>query len=306
MFPVKNTHSNKKLQGLTIKRKDSAIASNCPFCIVHTVSKNTSAVKIKHVVADHNHPTNVSNVLVSRRKSGISGREAVTETTNLLAPILSTGQKVNCNLVRKIIQPHVCPTVVLDATRVINIVRGVKKNMKDNIYNGTIMDEKSLSIFDKFSSSEASADNCREVLDNLKSDNEKSWIVYRLFERLKEEDKNFDYRFHYNDDEMVIGVVWQKGIMRSAFLWFNDVLCLDMKKSRMNIEGWAYCSVVGVDGNKTFFPFSEAFVIGETNVSYEFCVQATIEMTIEFGRNSVKLVIADDIFKSANSISLVS
>ena len=164
----KTTHSNKKLQGLTIKRKDSAIASNCPFCIVHTVSKNTSAVKIKHVVADHNHPTNVSNVLASRRKSGISGREAVTETTNLLAPILSTGQKVNCNLVRKIIQPHVCPTVVLDATRVINIVRGVKKNMKDNIYNGTIMDEKSLSIFDKFSSSEASADNCREVLDNLK------------------------------------------------------------------------------------------------------------------------------------------
>ena len=46
------------------------------------------------------------------------------------------------------------------------------------------------------------------------------------------------------------------------------------------MEGWAYCSIVGVDGNKTFFSFSEASVIEETNVSYEFCKQATIKMTM--------------------------
>jgi hypothetical protein len=115
-----------------------------------------------------------------------------------------------------------------------------------------------------------------------------------LMQRLKANDPYFDYRLHFDENDLVDCVTWQVGACRAALMKFGDKIFLDTRNNEnMNCLNMGYMSFVVIDGNKRMLPASESFVFGETNELYDVVVNFTLEMTPAFSRYSVVLGFGD-------------
>lgn len=134
---AKNWNSvQKEKNDLTSMKKCSSMECACPWAIVLSRSnKKTSddddqrTIAIAIVEPNHNHLCNVALAARSRKSSGTSVLQARECVSAILAPIVKSGGKLDCNTIRKTIEPYCSSDLVLDSQSIANIIRGVKEDI---------------------------------------------------------------------------------------------------------------------------------------------------------------------------------
>jgi hypothetical protein len=295
----KSAHSYSKRKEAgdhVLQQQESSLVTNCPWGVKFSTGKK---VAITEVNPFHNHACNRASAVASQKKSGKANRSAVTGLVNILAPLIKSGRKIECSVLRDTIEPFVSPAIVLDDKTIANILRGVAReiaagNYKVPVPENLIGDNE----LKAFTSIDVSSKNCAKVLDdilaNINTNGENSWIVTRLMQRLKTEDPYFDYRIHHNKDDHVDCVTWQVGECRGALSKYCDKIFLDVRSNEnMNCINMQYLSFIVIDGNRQMIPASESFVFQESKELYGVAVNFTIGMTPNFDRNAVLLGFGD-------------
>ena len=196
----------------------------------------------------HNHPCDVSTAVVSKKKSGKAVACAISQLTDILAPWLVNNKKIQCNVIRRTIRPYCATDVTLTDQNIRSILRGVARQMSTGNYKAPqpIIGRNELQ---SFTSIDISSKNCGQVLDDLLSNantnGDNSWIVTRLMQRLKANDPYFDYRLHFDENDLVDCVTWQVGACRAALMKFGDKIFLDTRNNEnMNCLNMGYMSFV--------------------------------------------------------------
>ena len=242
-------------------------------------------VQIIEVDPKHNHGCDIAGAIVSHKLSGNPVKTAISQVTQLLAPLLASKKPLPCNLIRWTIKPHISKGIVLDSKAIANIMRGVMFQIEKGNYTvppPTI----DIDVMAAFTTVDITSENCSKVLDELisNSDGDNSWRVSRLMQRLKQKDPNyFDFRLHYDDKDQVDCVTWQVGPCRAALKNYGSKIFLDTRKNEnMNSANMQYLSIIIIDDNHQILPASESFVFQETVVLYGFACMSTIDMTPGF------------------------
>lgn len=296
-----NWNSKQKEAGkLVPKKQESALACDCKWMIKFSNKKEIlPKVTISEVYPIHNHPCNIASAVVSYKKSGKSVEEAISQVTQILAPLILSKKPLPCNLVRWTIKPHISPGVVLESKTIGNIMRGVNAQIKSGNFTAPppIID---LDVMRAFTTVDITSENCSKVLQELvsNSNGDNSWIVSRLMQRLKEADHEyFDYRLHYDNQDHVDCVTWQVGPCRGALERYGQKIFLDTRNNEnMNSINMQYMSFIVIDDNHQIMPASESFVFNETINLYGCACTFTLDMTpgllaedVEFGWGDLKL-----------------
>lgn len=290
-----NSHSKKKAAGeIVLQKKETSLVTDCPWFVKWSTGKKT---EITGVNTQHNHPLDVPSVVMSQKKAGTSVQSAISQVTEILAPLIRSGKKIECNLLRHTISPYISSGVILDDVAIRSILRGVCREMQAGNYKAPepIIGANELKAF---TSVDISSMNCGKVLDellaNVNTNGDNSWIVTRLMQRLKADDPYFDFRLHTDENDHVNVVTWQVGACRGALQKYGDIVFLDTRNNEnMNCLNMQYMSFVIIDGNKEMWPASESFVFHESNELYGVVVDFTLDMTPNFSRDSVKLGFGD-------------
>jgi len=130
----------------------------------------------------------------------------ISQVTEILAPLIRSGKKIECNLLRHTLSPYISSEVILDDVAIRSILRGVCREMQAGNYKAPepIIGANELKAF---TSVDISSMNCGKVLDellsNFNTNGDNSWIVTRLMQRLKADDPYFDFRLHTDENDHV-------------------------------------------------------------------------------------------------------
>lgn len=96
--------------------------------------------------------------------------------------------------------------------------------------------------------------------------------------RTTKKDPLFTFRICYDDNCIPTGIIWMTGIMRRAYEFFGEILCVDAMKRKLNSLEWPYLVPVILDGDKRIFVACERFVCSEMNDAYEFMFNSLFDM----------------------------
>lgn len=235
--------------------------------------------------------------MAATKKSGKSISTAIDQVTEILGPWLRGNKKIDCNTVRRTIEPYVQNGVVLSDVAIRSILKGVTDRMAKGDYKvpKPIISQEMLRAY---MSIDYSSKNCGKILEdilkNANTNGENSWIVLRLMDRLKAEDPYFDYRVHTDQNDHIDCVTWQIGVSRAALSRYGDKVFLDTRNNEnMNCIGMQYMSFIVIDGNKQMIPASESFVFTESEELYDTVVNFTIQMSPNFSPESTLLGFGD-------------
>ena len=122
--------------------------------------------------------------------------------------------------------------------------------------------------------------------------------MLNYLKKLHEVEPGFSFRISYGKDNRPCGYVWQTPAMRAAFEQFGGVLFLDMMKRQTNSVHWPYCGVILLDGDKKITLACESVVKAERLETYEFIVDALLDMAPKRTRESLKVVFGDGILSN--------
>lgn len=280
-------NSRKKDAGKVVPRKaETSLVSNCPWGYSwhdDSWSKRKELkgkVQIVKVEPYHNHDCNANTAAVSARRSGKAVSAALSSITQVLAPQILSGRKIPVNLVRWTIKPYLSPDVVLDTKSVSNIMRAVNAQITKGNY--TLPTPIQTDAMRAFTTVDIKSENCKTVLTELiaNTDRDTSWIVARLMQRLAEQDEYFDFRIHYDANDLVDVVTWQTGHSRGCLQKYYSHIFLDARKNEtMNNIRMRNISIVAIDPNHSPFPGSETFAFEEDTSLYGISCNFTIDMT---------------------------
>ena len=127
-----NSHSKKKAAGeIVLQKKETSLVTDCPWFVKWSTGKKT---EITGVNTQHNHPLDVPSVVMSQKKAGTSVQPAISQVTEILAPLIRSGKKIECNLLRHTISPYISSGVILDDVAIRSILRGVCREMQAGNY----------------------------------------------------------------------------------------------------------------------------------------------------------------------------
>ena len=276
------SNSRKKDEGkMVLQREETSLVTNCKWGYTYSTRKELNGkVEILTVEPYHNHDCNANFAAVSVRRSGKAVGGALSSITQILAPYIVPGQKIPVNTVRWTIKPYLSQDVVLDSQMIDNIMRSVNSQISQGKY--TLPPPIQTDAMRAFTSVDIESTNCKTVLTELiaNTDAEQSWIVTRLMSRLAEQDEYFDFRLHYDANDLVDVVTWQTGHSRGCLQKYHSHIFLDARKNEtMNNIRMRYVSIVGIDPNHSPFPGSETFAFEENTSLYGISCNFTIEMT---------------------------
>jgi hypothetical protein len=138
---------------------------------------------------------------------------------------------------------------VLDSQSIANIIRGVKEDLAQGRVTNPCLLISSRDDLRGFTSTDITGENCAKVLSeliaNTNCNGENSWIVWRLMERLRADDKYFDFRINVDVNNNVDVVTWQTGLCRSAFERYCHIIYLDVcNNENMNSLNMKYLSMI--------------------------------------------------------------
>ena len=141
------------------------MVTDCPWFIKRSSGKTT---QITGVNTQHNHPLDVASCVMSKKKAGKAVQSAISQVTEILAPLIRSGKKIECNLLRHTISPYISSEVILDDVAIRSILRGVCREMQAGNYKAPepIIGANELKAF---TSVDISSMNCGKVLDELLS-----------------------------------------------------------------------------------------------------------------------------------------
>ena len=274
---------------------DRARSTQCTNCDWHLhYSNRNKKVTIDRINSMHNHPLTASGLVISERKSGRAVSEAIRSCTDAIAPIILSREPFKCNLIRRIIKDRLHSSIVLDAETVGTIVRGVKHQI--HIGNYTVPPTINVDVMQAFTSVDIASDNAKTVLEDLvrNADCELTWIVTQLMNRLKDQDRYFDFELHHDKHAQVDAVTWQTGPMRGGLEIDGDKAAFDTRNSdNMNTLRMRYASFTLQDGNHQILPASESFIFEEEHELFLFAIAATYRMAPNCNPESMKYGTAD-------------
>jgi len=176
-----NSWSRKVKRGeYELQRASSSQTSNCEYCINVSTGKVT---KINRVYSLHNHPCDVPTAVAVVKKSGKAISMAIDQVSEILVPWIRGNNKIDCNTVRKTIEPYIENDVVLSDVTSRSILRGITDRMttgKCKVPKPIISQDMLRSYMSIDYSSKNSAKILQDILKNANTNGENSWIVLRL------------------------------------------------------------------------------------------------------------------------------
>ncbi len=273
----------------------------CPWEIKMSRSKKTDVVTIANVSPLHNHELTTSTFDTSQRRSGKLVQAAVTSVVHVLAPLLRLKRKKpDAVQIRETLEPHLKKYISLDSKTMGSIVRSARQMIesgKVKIPDPPQLDQNAIKMFQKFSSSDISSEECGSVLDDILNEksNDTSWIVTRLMKAIKAKDPEFfSYEFQTDNKDMVDGVIWQEGRGRAALQANGDIAFWDFRLAEgMNTLRWKYGAWITLDPNNQFVVASEGLFIAESDDMYKFLHKGTVRMG-GVSPESIRLAFADE------------
>ena len=109
-----NWNSKLKADGKRVpKRTESAMECGCGWMLKISQSKKIlPKVRLLEVKPYHNHLCNIAGAVVSYKKSGKCFEEAISQVTQMLAPLILSKRPVPFNLIRWTIKPHLSTGII--------------------------------------------------------------------------------------------------------------------------------------------------------------------------------------------------
>ncbi|KAL9183646.1 hypothetical protein ACHAXT_004502 [Thalassiosira profunda] len=159
--------SRKKDDGeLVLIKTETSLVTNCKWGYTYSKRKELDGkVEILTVEPYHNHDCNANFAAVSARRSGKAVAGAISSITNILAPFLVGGKKIEANKVRWTIKPYLSDDVVLDSKMIDNIMRSVHTQI--SLGNYTLPPPIQTDAMRAFTTVDIKSENCKTVLSEL-------------------------------------------------------------------------------------------------------------------------------------------
>ena len=82
--------------------------------------------------------------------------------------------------------------------------------------------------------------NYQSMYEQILHNDSNSWKAISYLEKLKLQMTGFDFKIHYNKDDLPDAIVYMTHGMRRNLIRFGDVLFLDSQKRQFNKLGWPY------------------------------------------------------------------
>ena len=126
-----------------------------------------------------------------------------------------------------------------------------------------------------------------------------SWIVKIFLDKIKAEDKYFDYRiWHDPEDDRPRGVAWITRAMRERWLRFGHTLSTDAMKRQLNSLNWHYMAITVHDHENRVGVVIESLTIGEQMDAYAWLASSLFEMEPGRDRDTVTIIFSDCFLQS--------
>lgn len=135
--------------------------------------------------------------------------------------------------------------------------------------------------------------NYQAMDEQILHNNSNSWKAISYLEKLKLQMTGFDFKIHYNKDDLPDAIVYMTHGMRRNLIRFGDVLFLDYQKRQFNKLGWPYIGPAIMTNNHTIGVTSEAVVLTESIEMYAWILKAQSVIEHRWNPSKVIMIFAD-------------